>query len=257
MEANDFVDFATKSLSIKLVCPSKEEKYADQVQNQSKEKNTFSALLLLLFANTDFSKENENLANAVSQIAGNGQKPSFDGLCSMFDGNPATLYFAMINTSRFADYFFWHDIDLSLPDFMGLLESTLHQFKSGGSTCLLGLFQRLLKVSEIVKEIRPSLPDVSVAELQHHLIFLYFTFVVLRKTISLTSDDILFLNAYFAVASSKLKVAHPNLAILRCLGIPPLETTSNDEAPSSQNVSGNTNVRFGACLCGVFYILIF
>lgn len=256
MEGDDFVGFAKKSLSIKLVCPSK-EKYADQVQNQSKEKNTFSALLLLLFANTNFSKENENLANAVSQIAGNGQEPSFGGLCSMFNGNPATLYFAMINTSRFADYFFWHDVDLSLPNFMGLLESTLHQFKSGGSACLLGLFRRLLKVSEIVKEIQPSLPDVSVAELQHHLILLYFTFVVLRKTISLTSDDILFLNAYFAVASSELKVAHPNLAILRCLGIPPLETTSNDEAPSSQNFPGNTNVRFGACLCGVFYILIF
>lgn len=257
MEGDDFVGFAKKSLSIKLVCPSKEERYADQVEKQSKEKNTFSALLLLLFANTNFSKENENLANAVSQVAGNGKEPSFDGLCFMFNGNPATLYFAMINTSRFADYFFLDDVDLSLPDFMGLLESTLHQFKSGGSACLLGLFQRLLKVSEIVKEIRPSLPDVPAAELQHHLILLYFTFVVLRKTISLTKDDILFLNAYFAVASSKLKVAHPNLAILRCLGIPPLETTSNDEAPSSQNVSGNTNVRFGACLCGVFYILIF
>ena len=256
MEVNDFIDFSRQSLSIKPVCPSTEQKYAGRVKDQSGQKNTFSALLLL-FAKYDFSKENKDLAHAVSQVAGNGQEPSFDGLCSMFDGNRATLYFAMINTSRFAEYFFWHDLDLSLPDFMSLLESTLHQFKSGGSACLLGLFRRLLKVSEIVKEIQPSLRDVPDAELQHHLILLYFTFVVLRKTISLTSYDILFLNAYFAVASSELKVADPNLAILRCLGIPPLETTSNDEAPSSHNVPGNTNVRFGACLCGVFYILIF
>ena len=256
MGLDDFFDLSRQSLSIKSVCASREEKYASQVKDQSEEKNTFSALLLL-FAKYDFSKENKDLANAVSQVAGNGQEPSFDGLCSMFNVNCATLYFAMMNTSTFADYFFFDDLDLSLPDFMGLLESTLHQFKSGGSACLLGLFQRLLEVSRIVKEIQPSLRDVPDAELQHHLILLYFTFLVLRKTISLTSDDILFLNAYFAVASSELKVADPNLAILRCLGIPPLETTSNDEAPSSHNVPGNTNVRFGACLCGVFYILIF
>ena len=106
MGLDDFFDLSRQSLSIKSVCASREEKYAGQVKDQSGQKNTFSALLLL-FAKYDFSKENKDLANAVSQVAGNGQEPSFDGLCSMFNVNCATLYFAMMNTSTFADYFFW------------------------------------------------------------------------------------------------------------------------------------------------------